>query len=86
MLEKPTEGMCKEARGFILGLDMNIWNWQDMEKHLDRGGYSCIPYIREMAAHGQGGHITKWDVADCIWQLMARAHPIPAPTEQKDDK
>ncbi len=76
-LELPTEAMCDEARGFILGLDMGIRDFAAMEEHLDAGGYSCLPYIRENAARGKGHHITKWDVADCIWKLMDRARPVP---------
>lgn len=70
MITKPTEAMCDAARGFIMGLDLGIRNWGDMRKHLERSGHPTIPYIIEMAEEGAGGHITKWDVADCIFQLM----------------
>lgn len=89
---KPTEDMCTAARGFILGLDIGIRNWGDMRKHLERGGSPTIPYIIEMAEEGAGGHITKWDVADCIFQLMMTAAPKresgnwQEPFESQDNK
>ncbi len=78
-IQKPTENMCDEARGFIMGLDLNMRKWKDMNYHLGMGGYSNLPYIQEQAEKNPNGHITKWDVADCIWQLMVRAHPVPTP-------
>lgn len=76
---KPTEAMCDEARGFIMGLDLGVRKWRAMQGHLAAGGYSSLPYIMEQCANNPDGHITKWDVADCIWQLMARALPVPTP-------
>jgi len=67
--EKPTEAMCDNARGFILGLEMRR-NWITMQNHLEAGGYNTLPYIQEKAKQDPYGHITKWDIADCIYQLM----------------
>lgn len=82
---EPTEAMCDAARPFIVGLDMNIRNFGDMRLHLDRGGNPVLPYIKDMAEQSGDAHITKWDVADCIFQYMmtARSHlstPTPAAT------
>lgn len=71
----PTEEMCSAARGFIMGLDLGIRTWAAMQKHLMAGGYKTLPYIKEMASTNPTGHITKWDVADCIWQLMESEKP-----------
>jgi hypothetical protein len=79
VVEKPTEAMCDGARGFIMGLDLNCRTFGAMEKHLDLGGYDCLPYIRQKAKETPKAHITKWDVADCIWQLMQQYHPVPTP-------
>lgn len=67
---KPTEGMCDRARGFIMGLDLNLRTWGAMQKHLDMCGAETLYYIRDKAHTDPKGHITKWDVADCIYQLM----------------
>jgi hypothetical protein len=66
----PTATMCDRARGFILGLDLSARTWGAMQKHLDLGGYPSLPRIRQMAADDPNGHITKWDVAECIYMLM----------------
>ncbi len=68
--KKPTEEMCNRARGFIMGLDLNIRTWGAMQKHLDMGRYPTTYYIKKMAMDAREGHITKWDVADCIYCLM----------------
>lgn len=66
----PTEGMCQNARGFILGLDLDIRTWGAMKKHLDMGGYLSCPRIDTQAKINAKGHISKWDVAECIYVLM----------------
>jgi hypothetical protein len=71
----PTEAMCDAARAFILKLDMGIRNFCDMRRALERSGNPILPYIAERAKDGQGAHITKWDIADIIWQYMAAALP-----------
>jgi|GEM_PF-6982919 len=60
----PNEKMCDAARAFILGLDIQIRTYEDMRKHLARGGNAIPDWMPE------SGHITKWDVADCIYRLM----------------
>ena len=60
------------ARGFIIGLDLCYRKWGDMQRHLDLGGYPSLPRIREMAEKDPKGHITKWDVAECIYMLMTQ--------------
>ena len=69
-MTKPTEEMCDRARGFIMGLDLNMRTWEKMANHLRNGGYPTLTYITAKALHFPEGHITKWDVADCIYQLM----------------
>lgn len=69
-IAKPTEEMCDRARGFIMGLDLNMRTWGAMQKHLDMGGWPTLRYIRDKALEEPSCHITKWDVADCIYQLM----------------
>lgn len=66
---EPTEAMCDNARGFIAGLDQRR-DWKTMQKHLSFGGYATLPYIEQQAKENPDGHITKWDIADCIYQLM----------------
>lgn len=66
----PSEAMCDKARGFIMGLDLNIRTWGAMQRHLDMSGYPTLDYIKNKAIKAPDGHITKWDVADCIYQLM----------------
>ena len=66
----PTEAMCDRARGFIMGLDLNCRTWAKMWSHLQSGSYPCPPHFREKAASDPSGHITKWDVAECIYMLM----------------
>lgn len=65
----PTEQMCDAARGFIMGLDMQIRTWGPMRKHLRLGAYPTIDYIEQQP---EDGHITKWDIAHCIWLLMEK--------------
>jgi hypothetical protein len=82
--EKPTEAMCDAARGFIMGLDLNIRTWKAMQIHLNRGGYPTLSYIQTKAISEPSGHITKWDVADCIYQLMqTKAALSAAPSPDK---
>lgn len=69
-ISKPTEEMCTRARGFIMGLDLGYRKWGKMQSHLDMGGYPTLYYIKQKAKHEPTGHITKWDVADCIYRLM----------------
>lgn len=60
----PDDAMCDAARGFILGLDMSVRTFEGMRKHLEALG-EPIPYWMP-----DTGHITKWDVAQCIYNLM----------------
>lgn len=69
-VDEPTEEMCRRARGFIMGLDLGCRKWGAMQKHLDRGGYPTLPRIRENAREYPTDHITKWDVAECVYLLM----------------
>jgi hypothetical protein len=66
----PSEAMCDRARGFIMGLDLGVRSWLAMKEHLDYGGYPSIPRIDTQAEINPRGHITKWDVAECIYVLM----------------
>jgi len=91
LLGEPTEAMCDMARGFIMGLDLNIRTWKPMADHLKMGGYWTTTYINKKAKSDPTGHITKWDVAYCIWQLMepcegnTAAPGDPAPTAVKTE-
>jgi len=67
---EPSEEMCKRARGFIMGLDLSQRTWGAMRNHLQRGGYPTLPSITRKAEECCDGHITKWDVAECIYMLM----------------
>jgi hypothetical protein len=78
MTEKPTEAMCDRARGFILGLDLGIRTFEEMREHLDNGGYPTLDSI----TNHPGGHITKWDVAECIFRLMVTDESSRQTTEQ----
>lgn len=63
----PTEAMCDKARWFILARDANIHTWGG----LSRCVYGrTIPYIEDKIKNDPLGHITKWDVAHCIYELM----------------
>ncbi len=66
----PSEAMCDKARGFIMGLDLGCRKWAEMKSHLEAGGYNSIPRINTQAEINPKGHITKWDVAECIFVLM----------------
>jgi hypothetical protein len=67
---EPTEAMCRRARGFIMGLDLGYRTWLEMHNHLTLGGYPTLPRIAKLAETDSKGHITKWDVAECIYMLM----------------
>lgn len=70
-IQAPTEAMCNRARGFIMGLDLvHPRNWLNMHEHLEAGGYPTLWSITDKAKHQPTGHITKWDVAECIYLLM----------------
>lgn len=71
-LSVPTEAMCDQARGFIMGIDLGCRTWGAMQRHLNMGGYPSLPRIHEMAETDPKGHITKWDVAECIFMLMTQ--------------
>lgn len=81
----PTEQMCDGARGFILGLDLNCRRFGLMNDHLNNGGYDNLQYIIDRANNSPSMHITKWDIADCIWQLMIRYMPVPTPATVSPD-
>lgn len=70
--DKPTEEMCDNTRGFISGVQLACVSWLRMSNHLRRGGYKTLPHIEENAKSDPNGHITKWDIADCIYQLMVQ--------------
>lgn len=65
---QPTEAMCDAARWFILARDAGITKWGKLEVSIPER--PTIPYIEEKIKNDPQGHITKWDVADCIYQLM----------------
>jgi hypothetical protein len=67
----PTEAICDEARWFILARDAGITTWSGLLPSIP--SRPTIPYIEEQIAKNPSGHITKWDVADCVYQLMATA-------------
>lgn len=60
----PDDVMCDAARGFILGLDMNIRTFEGMRKHIEGLGEPIPEWMPP------DGHITKWDIAQCIYNLM----------------
>lgn len=66
----PTEAMCDNARGFIMGMDIGCRTWGAMQKHLDMGDYKTHPDICRFSENNPTGHITKWDCAHYIYQLM----------------
>lgn len=70
IVTKPMEAMCDRARGFIIGLDLGYRTWEEMDTHLDLGGYPTLLSISHRAQIDPQGHITKWDVAQCIYLLM----------------
>ena len=73
-VKEPTEAMCDRARGFIMGLDLGYRTWEEMDTHLDLGGYPSLWSISDRAQIDPQGHITKWDVAQCIYLLMNGDH------------
>lgn len=66
-----TEKMIDAPRGFLLGLELNCKNLQDMRAHLDFCGYdySCWPEW----AKKETGHITKAGKAILIYTMMQAA-------------
>ena len=71
----PTETMCDAARWFILARDSGIIKWGKLEPAIPKR--PTIKYIEDKIASDPAGHITKWDVADCIYQLMKAAEIRP---------
>lgn len=64
----PTEKMCDAARWFILARDAGIHTWGGLTPGIPKR--QTIKYIEDKISSEPAGHITKWDVADCIYQLM----------------
>lgn len=65
-----TEKMCDAVRYFIMGRDRNICTWAGMKEHLDECGSRIHPRIEEYARNYPKAFITKWDVAEIIYDLM----------------
>lgn len=71
--DEVTEEMCYRARGFILGLQLEIRNWGEMQNHLDSGGYFTCKFIQDAAREAPQEHISKENIARCIYMLMTGA-------------
>lgn len=79
-MHEATEKMCDAARWFILARDAGVSKWDDLERCIYER--PTIPYIEKQMADNPTGHITKWDVADCIYQLMEQARTRDRATDE----
>lgn len=71
-MNKATEAMCDAARPFIIGMEIGIKTFEFMKDHLEEYEVEIPHRIVVMAKDYPKSHITKWDKAEIIYDLMEK--------------